>query len=331
MQKLVSVIVPAYNSEKTIKNCVNSIQKQSYKNLEIIVVNDGSKDDTLKILNDISKDDNRVKVIDIPNGGVSHARNMGIDNAHGDYITFVDSDDTIKPDMYEHLLSLMEEYNAQITHCSYSNYNVNGFVSNVGNNGKVICQNSAEAIECLLSGRYFTGSLCTKLYSAELFCDLRLDQSIKINEDILLNYYLFKKVKNIVYSDMALYNYYNYSNSSTSTTKQLIKVQQSSYVAELMYNDSRGTVFEKTALSKYTNSLISLYRVLLSQKNEGTEISKKQLIKKIKKYKKLGGCTDNRSKLCANLVLYLPWSYTIIYGVYNRVRKISYENFDPKQ
>ncbi|RGS75650.1 glycosyltransferase family 2 protein [Ruminococcus bromii] len=95
MNSVISVIVPTYNSEKTIERCLLSILKQTYENLEVIVVNDGSSDSTETICEKMASCDSRLKVITIKNGGVSHARNIGIDNAKGDYITFVDSDDNI--------------------------------------------------------------------------------------------------------------------------------------------------------------------------------------------------------------------------------------------
>ena len=88
MSEKISIIIPAYNSESTIRRCVDSIRNQTYRNLEIIVVNDGSTDSTSEVVNEINNTDSRVKLISIPNGGVSHARNVGIENATGDYITF---------------------------------------------------------------------------------------------------------------------------------------------------------------------------------------------------------------------------------------------------
>lgn len=115
----ISVIVPAYNCQDTIERCINSIQKQTFNNLEIIIVNDGSSDNTEAKIKELQDKDGRIIAISIPNGGVSHARNTGIDKASGDYITFVDSDDYIDEEMYECLYNLIKEYNVQIAHCSY--------------------------------------------------------------------------------------------------------------------------------------------------------------------------------------------------------------------
>ena len=107
MEKLISVIVPVYNVEEYVEKCVLSIINQTYKNLEIILVDDGSTDNSGKICDEIAIKDNRIKVIHKKNGGLSDARNVGIDIAKGDYLGFVDSDDYIDPDMYSILLNNM--------------------------------------------------------------------------------------------------------------------------------------------------------------------------------------------------------------------------------
>ena len=116
-EKLVSVIIPAYNIEDYIGRCLDSIISQTYKNLEIIVVDDGSRDYTGEILDNYAKKDRRIKVIHKENGGVSSARNKGIEAAEGDYIGFIDGDDLIEPGMYKTLVDLLEEENADIAHC----------------------------------------------------------------------------------------------------------------------------------------------------------------------------------------------------------------------
>ena len=104
-----SVIVPVYKTEKYLKKCVDSILASSYSDLDVILVDDGSPDGSGAICDGYAEKDSRVRVIHKQNGGLSSARNAGIDNAYGEYITFVDSDDYIAPDIYSHLISLMEK------------------------------------------------------------------------------------------------------------------------------------------------------------------------------------------------------------------------------
>ena len=115
---LISIIVPVYKVEQYLEKCVNSISAQTYSNLEIILVDDGSPDKCGDICDSLAKKDNRIKVIHKPNGGLSSARNAGIDIASGQYIGFVDSDDSIEPYMYEKLLELIKHDSTKLAVCA---------------------------------------------------------------------------------------------------------------------------------------------------------------------------------------------------------------------
>ena len=119
MEKTVSVIVPIYNVEKYLERSVRSILKQSYDNLEVILVDDGSPDNCGNICDALAKEDKRIRVIHKENGGLSDARNAGLDIATGDYIVFVDSDDHISPDFIDILMKEVDENDADVAMCSY--------------------------------------------------------------------------------------------------------------------------------------------------------------------------------------------------------------------
>ena len=106
MEKIVSIIVPVYNAEKTLERCVRSLMAQTLRSIEIILVNDGSRDQSLAICQRLAQEDGRIRLIDKPNGGVSSARNAGLDVARGDYVMFCDSDDWVEPDWCESMVSL---------------------------------------------------------------------------------------------------------------------------------------------------------------------------------------------------------------------------------
>ena len=122
---LISIIVPVYKVEKYLQECVTSIQNQTYRNLEIILVDDGSPDKSGKLCNEYAKRDSRIKVIHKVNGGLSSARNAGLKIAKGEYIGFVDSDDYIRKNMYEKLLDACIQNKTEIAACNY-NYIING-------------------------------------------------------------------------------------------------------------------------------------------------------------------------------------------------------------
>lgn len=328
MTEKISIIIPAYNSESTIRRCVDSIRNQTYRNLEIIVVNDGSTDSTGEVVNEISNTDSRVKLISIPNGGVSHARNVGIDSATGDYIAFVDSDDTVDSDMYRSLLDLIHEYNVQIAHCSYKNCDEKGTVlSKVGGTGKVIVQGSEQAVECLLTGKYFTGGAWNKLYSDKIIGTTRFDENIKINEDILFNFEVFSKSEKTVYTDEPFYNYYAVSSSATHSMRSVLGNEQVLYVAEKIEQLSRRTNHHDTALYGVASAALSLWRAyaMISKidKNKKTEIKSR-----VMQYKRDRLYTGRNEKIIIALLKYCPLVYVIFYKMYDKIR---IKQLDPEQ
>lgn len=328
MTEKISIIIPAYNSESTIQRCVDSIRNQTYRNLEIIVVNDGSTDSTSEVVKGISRADNRVNLISIPNGGVSHARNVGIDSATGDYIAFVDSDDTVDSDMYRSLLDLIHEYNVQIAHCSYKNCDEKGTVlSKVGGTGKVIVQGSEQAVECLLTGKYFTGGAWNKLYSDKIIGTTRFDERIKNNEDVLFNYEVFSKAEKSVFTDITFYNYYAVSSSATHSMKGVIGNEHAHYVAEKIEELSREKKHHMVATKKMALSALSLWRAYTMVFEKDKE--KKRAVKnKVLKYKKIGLYNNKKDKIIIFLLRYIPFVYVIFYKMYDKIR---IKQLDPEQ
>lgn len=206
----ISVIVPAYNIENYIENTLRSICAQTYQNLEIIVVDDGAKDRTPEILDEISKIDSRIKVIHKENGGVTSARICGMEVATGEWIGFVDGDDYIDPKMYEVLIRNAKQYDTDISHCGYQMV----FPSRVDmyyGTEKIVIQDSLTGIKDLLEGFFVEPGLCNKLFRRSLIENLLrknvMDCSIKINEDLLMNFYLFREAKKSVYLDKCFYHY----------------------------------------------------------------------------------------------------------------------------
>lgn len=204
MDKLISIIVPVYNVEKYLRRCIDSILNQTYHNLDVILIDDGSTDESGKICDEYACKDNRIRVIHKPNGGLSSARNIGIDNAKGDYIGFVDSDDWVEPEMFYILKKNLEEYDADVSDI----------------NAKVVkdefpFKNSKEKITCyegtdilrdyFISDRY---ACWRKLYTKSAISDVRFPDG-KINEDIIANYLFLKNAKKIVKSSLVMYHYYN--------------------------------------------------------------------------------------------------------------------------
>lgn len=324
-----SVVIPAYNAENTIERCILSIQNQIYNDLEIIVINDGSTDNTEKIIKAISDNDCRVKPITIPNGGVSHARNVGIDSATGEYITFVDSDDYIDKEMYSTLMSLIDKHHVKIAHCSYKNVDEDGkVISVVGENNKIVKQNHDEALECLLNGRLFAGGMCNKVFSTDLFVDVRLEETIKYNEDVLACFLLFDKVESSIYTDYAFYNYVAVSSSSTHSANSVLYCQQCLYVSRLMQEMSVDKPYFKYADERIASKLLVLFRAYVFSKSNKFSKEKREIKNEILKYKKQGFYSSKRDKLSVFLFCYAPWLYKFVYKTYS---KFSDKKLDPEQ
>lgn len=327
-QKLISIVIPAYNAQNTIKRCVDSARKQIYTNIEILVVNDGSTDNTGEIVNEICLEDSRVKLITVQNGGVSRARNTGIDKAAGDYIAFLDSDDTIEPEMYGFILSIAIEYNVKIAHCSYANVDESGNRSVVGNTGKILVQNRDEALECLLLGKYFTGGLCNKLYSSDLLKNVRLDESIKFNEDVLFNVELFLQADKSVYSDRALYNYYANPQSATHSASGYLSSEQIVYASEKMYELCRGEAFEEAAYSRMVLNYLLLYSAYVFSNLNKKDSKLLQTRKKLKFYYKSNAIKGRNNRIKAFALLYCKPLYKFGYKLYDKIRV---KELDPEQ
>ena len=202
----ISIIVPVYNSEKYLKECIQSILNQTYSNLEVILVNDGSTDNSLKICYEFSEADERVKVVDQKNAGPSAARNRGLNEATGNYIGFVDSDDTIEPDMYEILINNLKEYNAELSLVSmqycYEDGNKRPYYSKEEKH--VI--NKAGILNIFVENLAITFGPVDKLYLREVIGDTRFDTSIKMCEDQKFVYEILKKVSKVIYDPRICYN-----------------------------------------------------------------------------------------------------------------------------
>lgn len=210
---LVSIIIPVYNVEKYLDRCVESIVKQTYENIEILLVDDGSPDNSPKMCDEWAKKDNRVKPIHKKNGGVSSARNMGIEKANGEYISFVDSDDWIVPTYIEEMLNELINKNADYITCGYKRVYNDEHIDLFNSDGEIKVIDSDEYLKNVMNVLPGYGFTHMKLIKKELIGDVRFDESIKVAEDALFNAMLCKNIKNVVVYNKPLYNYFFNENS----------------------------------------------------------------------------------------------------------------------
>ncbi len=210
---LISIIVPVYNVEKYLSKCLDSIINQLYKNIEIILINDGSTDNSKKICEEYVMKDNRITLINTKNSGQSAARNVGINAAKGKYIGFVDSDDYIEPSMFQYLYNLIKDNKADISICNYLYCTENSNLNLLEQKDYVLEFTKKEALAKLLKGDMIQDFVWNKLYRKELFKDNLFVEGKKM-EDIGIMYKLFNKADKIVLGNSIQYYYLQRSSST---------------------------------------------------------------------------------------------------------------------
>lgn len=215
---MVSIIVPIYNVEEYLKRCIDSLVNQTYKDIEIILVNDGSTDSSLNICKEYANQHKIIKLIDKMNGGLSSARNAGLKHCQGEYIAFVDSDDWVEPNYIEVLLDVLEKHNVDIAQCSY--------VKEVGqvNSSKIINQYNEEiltgkdAIKKLYIKDDYVKTVVAwnKLYRRNIFERIRFPEGLNYEDEAIIHEILYK-AGTLVKIDYTLYHYLIRKNSITQS------------------------------------------------------------------------------------------------------------------
>ena len=220
MRDKISVIIPVYKVERYLDKCIESVVNQTHKNLEIILVDDGSPDNCPAMCDAWAKKDGRIKVIHKENGGLSDARNAGLDIATGEYIGFVDSDDTIVPQMYEELLLNLEKENADVSVCGY--YDVNGLgyktEKELQDENEYMVLNKDEALNYLRFGArgWQMATVTNKLYKSVIWKDLRFEKG-KLHEDEFAFNKIINRCKEFVFTKKQMYLYLRNDNGIMAT------------------------------------------------------------------------------------------------------------------
>lgn len=281
--KKVSIVVPVYNSEKYLGYCINSILSQTYTNIELILVNDGSQDNSINICNNYALIDPRVKVIDIPNSGVSHARNVGIENATGDYLQFVDSDDVIANNMIELLVHSMEVYHMDIVFCGMKMVTLK---DNIPQDIK-ICTSEGIGKQCVLSRKIFLQNMacllwktamlegpCNKLYKREIIINKKIEfpEEITLGEDFLFNMDYYENVNGAVFLEEKLYYYLQVNDSALTKKIRLDIFENQMMLIEKFENFLRRNIelskSEKIYISEYTiDKVIQCLKAFMNNSN----------------------------------------------------------------
>lgn len=275
MQPLISIIVPIYKVEPYLRKCVDSILAQTYRNLEIILVDDGSPDGCGAICDEYAVKDPRIRVIHKKNGGLSDARNAGLDICTGKYIAFVDSDDWIEPHMYQTLLALLEHFGADMAFGGVADdLEQDGTVRTVKTSDYGSPPFAEDKIAAMR--RYFHGSWAAwdKLYKAELFDSIRYPVG-EINEDEAIVLHLLKKCDKVCYTNEVLYHYMRRQNGASITTSSFSakKLAWPKHCADnLAYIQAHHPELTPDAAARYRSSILwALREIALSEERFDSE------------------------------------------------------------
>ena len=316
----ISVIVPVYQCEEFLSACIESILRQTYQDLEVILVDDGSPDGAGTICDDYAAKDTRIRVIHQANQGVSAARNVGLDMASGDLIAFVDSDDTVEPDMYDLMVKIIQDYEADIAHCGYRKVHFDGSTKEVLGTGVLLVQDAWEASECLLKGKYFTGGLWTKIHRKQLFQGIRFDPELKINEDVWLNVQIFRNARKLVFWDVPKYCYYERSESATRMVDRMKFKRDCVDAAQKMLDMYVQTPLENACAVRLHYALLAWYRESLLTDYFGERKERENIHRRIKSVSKLLRAGSKRNVWNYRFMHCLPWLYVWVYRIFDRVR-----------
>ena len=324
MNKLISVIIPVFNVEKYLERCIKSIINQTYKNLEILLINDGSTDKSIEICHRYLEFDSRIILLNKENGGLSSARNLGIDKAKGEYISFVDSDDFIHELMYETLVSNLEKNDCDISIIeSFDVIEDKDFIFELKNTNNSIVYSKEEAIANYLDGNFIPA--WGKLYRKELFESIRFPIGI-LNEDEAIMIRVFDScTRNIVYQDIKLYFYLRRKSGSITSTKKNLKNNidwiNNSY-SNLIYIKNNYPKLIRKCEARYYNSIVAMLIRLV-------DLNSIEFNSEIYKYKRL--LRVNNNKILRNSEVTLKFKIkcclmALNINIYKFIRKIKFKN-----
>lgn len=285
-QELISIVVLAYNTEQYITKCLNSILKQTYKKIEVIVINDGSTDKSSNKINRIAVKDKRVKVIERENKGTYLSRLEGYKKAKGKYIMFVDGDDWILKDMVEIMYNRLKEYQTDVVRCQYRKYSKD----NIAIPKTILNRNVLMNVESLepqffdlLYRTNYCNTICKQLFKKELAKDIiEIEENLNYCEDLACNLKIYQKMRSILFIPEELYVYninHSYKTRKSSIDEIKKKINDTIYVYYQLYLSTKEfdmkdrKTYKKIAAMKMIEKLVILFGELV-----GSNLNKKEVL-----------------------------------------------------
>ena len=314
----ISVIVPAYNIGPYLGRSLDSLLAQTHPNLEIIVVDDGSSDNTAEVMREYAGKSQKIRVIFKENGGVTSARLRGVGESSGDWIAFMDGDDYVEPQMYARLLENALAAGADISHCGHQVHYADGRIEYVHQSGSLHQQDHRLGLWELLDNREVSMSLCTKLYRRQLFEGLEdwMDASIRNNEDLLMNYYLFDRAKRGVFEGNCPYHYILRKNSASCKGVTEAVIFDPIRVRRLLLERAAPEMKEDAQQALLRNLLFAYAQVDVTPQRNQYESYRKRVRQMLQKEREHFHLLSLRNKVLANMICYAPWSFHLAYGAF---------------
>ena len=319
----VSVIIPVYNTEKYLSACIDSVLQQSDVSLEIILVDDGSKDSSGNICDNYAEKYDNIKVIHIPNSGPATAKNIGLKQAQGNYIALTDSDDKMEPLMLCKMVSAGYEYDADIICCNYKQVDEQGHVSHLNSTNLQYVLNHEDGLIHFFSKNKIYSQCWTKLYKRQMLVDNNIenDPGLRTDEDFIFNIRAFIKARTTVIVDEPLYEY---THRSSSLAHAYYKKNISQYIDNRIQRVqvTQDAVKNETEIVKEWSivHIIMYYNELLGKVASFPELHSDKRIRKIINYIRYNKqILNSHYKLCgfskkgAFLISFLPSSFYMRY------------------
>lgn len=315
----ITIIVPVYNTEQYLSKSLDSIVNQTYSNLEIIVIDDGSTDNSGIICDEYSKKDSRIKVIHQQNKGLSAVRNVGINASEGEYITFVDSDDIVSSEFIKLLYTTLKKYDTDISMCGYKRIYEHSLISENETYTDGVFT-TEQALRNIISDKGFCGFTWNKLYTSKLLKNnenIRFDSNISNIEDLVFNVQIFDKVDNISYTTRILYGYYMRQNSLAKTiNEKTIKSLCAREIIDQIY-DNRN-IPDARSWHVYTIANILSFGNCKAVSNN-FKLLKKMLFDNKKYF--ISKIHSKKEKIIFYTILINPYIFSKFYGVCRKLRK----------
>ena len=321
----ISIIVPVYNSQKYLRECLDSIVTQQYNHIEILIIYTESTDNTFQICQSYSAKDNRIRVIpktdSIP--GAAHARNIGLRHALGDYIGFVDSDDIISSDMYQVLVKNIKMHNADISIGKETRSLQD--LQRKATQKKQISLTAPEAKKEFIAGNLFYGELWNKLFHRDILDGLAFDERLTVAEDLDFTWKAICRAQKIIYTSNTLY-FYRTGTSGLTSSFCLKYIEDTFRVFRQIENDLHKKD-DLYALLSYRKKVYLAQCYLAFEKNMSDpdldlQNTLKQELKKYRRVQSGKSCFKRKERLLSEVTSFSPRIGSLIYNCYKKVKEL---------